>query len=222
MDNNKKENTNTHACVLYAHRDPSIKHDYEAVHIAGSPLYIRTEITPLADLCDSVAAARPRAGETVLNAVWYTPSDASTPVNVTELAGVLYEGYCKDVGGAAFNGDDLPTWAEFYGDASKDKQSSAWVGVAVTAFNQLSPLSEQAPKVSGDTAEVRVYDRILQETRVVAGNLNKLNTFMASEAFPDIDREAKDLLYEQQRAMSTYVQILGKRLEIMGRKFSHS
>ncbi len=63
--------------------------------------------------------------------------------------------------------------------------------------------------------------RLLAETQETAARLNKLNVFMASEAFPKLPREDKDLLYSQQRAMSKYVQILGKRLERAGQQFSH-
>lgn len=44
---------------------------------------------------------------------------------------------------------------------------------------------------------------------------------MASDAFAKLPREDKDLLYSQQRVMSKYVQILGKRLERAGRQFEH-
>lgn len=64
--------------------------------------------------------------------------------------------------------------------------------------------------------------RLLTEAQETASRLNKLNTFMASDAFPALAREDKDLLYSQQRVMSKYVQILGKRLERAGRKFEHS
>ena len=64
--------------------------------------------------------------------------------------------------------------------------------------------------------------RLLEETRETAGRLNKLNTFMAGDVFPTLARADKDLLYEQQRVMSQYVQILGKRLERAGQQFSHS
>lgn len=63
---------------------------------------------------------------------------------------------------------------------------------------------------------------LLEETRQTAERLNKLNSFMASDDFPKLPREDKDLLYEQQRAMSRYVQILGIRLERAGQQFSHS
>jgi len=57
------------------------------------------------------------------------------------------------------------------------------------------------------------YYRVLN---LIAGKLNKLNLFMVTENFVALDRENKDLLYEQQRTMSKYVQILGKRLELLG------
>jgi len=64
--------------------------------------------------------------------------------------------------------------------------------------------------------------RLLEETRETAARLNKLNTFMATDAFPKLQREDKDLLYRQQRVMSKYVQILGKRLERAGQQFTHA
>jgi hypothetical protein len=63
--------------------------------------------------------------------------------------------------------------------------------------------------------------RLLVETQETAARLNKLNTFMASDNFPKLPREDKDLLYSQQRVMSKYVQILGKRLERAGQQFHH-
>jgi hypothetical protein len=64
--------------------------------------------------------------------------------------------------------------------------------------------------------------RLLTETQETAGRLNKLNAFMADPAFPKLPREDKDLLYSQQRVMSEYVQILGKRLERAGTQFAHA
>jgi hypothetical protein len=64
--------------------------------------------------------------------------------------------------------------------------------------------------------------RLFTETQEVAERLNKLNTFMASDVFPKLPREDKDLLYSQQRVMSKYVQILGKRLERAGQQFKHA
>jgi hypothetical protein len=64
--------------------------------------------------------------------------------------------------------------------------------------------------------------RLLAETQETAARLNKLNAFMGSDAFPALPREDKDLLYEQQRVMSRYVQILGKRLERAGQTFQHA
>ena len=51
-----------------------------------------------------------------------------------ELAGILYEEYCKAVGGKAFNGDPLPNWVTFRNDPNKQKQSDAWIAVAEVAI----------------------------------------------------------------------------------------
>jgi len=58
--------------------------------------------------------------------------------------------------------------------------------------------------------------RLLAETRETAERLNKLNSFMATDAFLKLPREDKDLLYSQQRVMSEYVQILGARIRLSG------
>ena len=64
--------------------------------------------------------------------------------------------------------------------------------------------------------------RLLTETQETATRLNALNAFMANPVFPNLPREDKDLLYSQQRVMSKYVQILGKRLERAGQQFEHA
>lgn len=77
-----------------------------------------------------------------------------------------------------------------------------------------------------DQAETEKADayqtRLLAETQETATRLNKLNAFMATDAFPKLPRADKDLLYSQQRVMSEYVQILGKRLEMAGQEFNHA
>ena len=67
-----------------------------------------------------------------------------------------------------------------------------------------------------------VKSRLITEAREEAVKLNKLNQFMAGDVFPTLDRVDKDLLYSQQRVMSKLLQILGKRIERAGEKFTHS
>lgn len=55
--------------------------------------------------------------------------------DMEKIAGALYDVYCREVGGLAFNGDPLPSWDEFRADQNKAKQSNAWVEVAREAFN---------------------------------------------------------------------------------------
>lgn len=50
-----------------------------------------------------------------------------------ETAAALYEEYCRQVGGKAFNGDPLPDWATFAADPAKQKQVGAWRAVAELA-----------------------------------------------------------------------------------------
>ena len=64
------------------------------------------------------------------------------------------------------------------------------------------------------------YDRLLIEAQELATKTNALNDFMRTQAFVDLDRQNKDLLYIQSRLMNEYLQILGQRLEILGDKFS--
>jgi hypothetical protein len=66
-----------------------------------------------------------------------------------------------------------------------------------------------------------IVDRLLIQTQDLAEKINKLNAFMATTDFVALCRIDKDLLYEQQRAMSVYVQILGKRLGRADTSFKH-
>ena len=63
------------------------------------------------------------------------------------------------------------------------------------------------------------YDRLLIEAQELATKTNALNDFMRTQAFVDLDRQNKDLLYTQSRLMNEYLQVLGQRLEILGDKF---
>ncbi len=64
------------------------------------------------------------------------PTTKQTKVmpDMEKIAGALYEEYCRQVGGKAFNGDPLPDWKTFRADPAKQKQSDAWVAVARSAF----------------------------------------------------------------------------------------
>jgi len=57
--------------------------------------------------------------------------------NFEKIAGELYDEYCAQVGGKAFNGDPLPKWEDFRADQNKRKQSDAWIAVARRAFDVL-------------------------------------------------------------------------------------
>jgi hypothetical protein len=56
--------------------------------------------------------------------------------------------------------------------------------------------------------------RLVEETLKLGEKVNKLHAFMASTMFYFLPRADKDLLYEQEKAMMTYLQILGKRCEL--------
>jgi hypothetical protein len=68
--------------------------------------------------------------------------------------------------------------------------------------------------------ESTFYDRLLIEAQELVTKADALNDFMRTQDFVDLDRENKDLLYRQSRLMNEYIQILGQRLEILGKKFS--
>lgn len=62
--------------------------------------------------------------------------------------------------------------------------------------------------------------RLKEEAQELAIKTNALNDFMRTQAFVDLDRENKDLLYKQSRLMNEYLQVLGQRLELLGDKFA--
>jgi len=53
-----------------------------------------------------------------------------------ELAGKMYDAYCVEVGGKAFNGDPLPLWSEFGSDPNKQKQADGWRVAAQVALGE--------------------------------------------------------------------------------------
>lgn len=62
-------------------------------------------------------------------------------------------------------------------------------------------------------------DRLSKEINNLINKINKLGDFIRTNAFYNLDRINKDLLYEQYHAMLTYLQVLGKRAEINNIKF---
>ena len=51
----------------------------------------------------------------------------------TKMAMAMYDKYCEEVGGKAFNGDLLPKAVTFFADHTKQKQVQAWIQAAKTA-----------------------------------------------------------------------------------------
>jgi hypothetical protein len=64
------------------------------------------------------------------------------------------------------------------------------------------------------------YDRLLIETQELVTKTNTLNNFMRTTKFVNLDREDKKLLYLQSRLMNEYVQVLDKRLELLGKNLN--
>lgn len=54
-------------------------------------------------------------------------------ITIEDLAELLYERYCEEVGGRAYDGMPLPNWKQFRSDPNKRVQSEAWVRVASMA-----------------------------------------------------------------------------------------
>jgi hypothetical protein len=65
-------------------------------------------------------------------------SNQNDKMTTEQLAGNLYQTYCVNVGGKAFNGDQLPDWETFRADTTKRVQSDAWVKVAEAAQTMLA------------------------------------------------------------------------------------
>lgn len=82
------------------------------------------------DELEEILKGKAVAGVTV--AEFRAQAEAEERKMYEDRAGHFYETYCKAVGGVAFNGDPLPSWAEFRADTEKLKQSNAWLAVAMS------------------------------------------------------------------------------------------
>lgn len=57
--------------------------------------------------------------------------------------------------------------------------------------------------------------RLIDETVELKDKINKLQDYMRTKKFYELDRPHKDLLYLQLQHMINYLQTLGKRLELL-------
>ena len=74
-----------------------------------------------------------------------TKATADSPLPSSDLLGrVAYDAYTNAVGGKAWNGDTLPTWAEMSADSKKEKLVTAWkaAGRAVAHYTSLMAINE--------------------------------------------------------------------------------
>lgn len=53
---------------------------------------------------------------------------------IEKLAMAMYEEYCAEVGGTAYDGSPLPTAKEFFSADTKAKQARAWMAAASKAL----------------------------------------------------------------------------------------
>ena len=56
--------------------------------------------------------------------------------------------------------------------------------------------------------------RLITETEELFKKTNKLQDFTRTKEFFKLDRVRKDLLYAQLKHMTSYLQVLGKRIEV--------
>lgn len=75
--------------------------------------------------------------------------------------------------------------------------------------------------LSKDEDGLTWQDRLVEETIELSNKLNNLHDYQKTSKFYSLDRANKDLLYEQSREMSHYLQILGQRLELLGVVVEH-
>ncbi len=87
------------------------------------------------------------------------------------------------------------------------------MGVKNTSAGTNDPL---ITKIEQETA---FLDRLNVEHKELVEKKVKLQNFFVTKKFLDLPREEKDLLYEQERVMSKYIQILDKRIELACSKY---
>ena len=122
-----------------------------------------------------------------------------------ELAKQLYESYCKDVGGKAYNGDDLPNWKDFSKHPDKQVQVNAWHKVADNAILLLN------------TEPKNYIDRLILELEDLQAKTDKLTKFLDSGKADELFPKQKNLLVEQHDIMIDYIEILEERIKVENR-----
>ena len=63
---------------------------------------------------------------------------------------------------------------------------------------------------------IEQIQNIKKECKDLIEKSDKLHSFFSTGEFYQLDRENKDLLYNQFRLMNEYIQVLGKRMELLG------
>jgi hypothetical protein len=110
-------------------------------------------------------------------------------MNSLQAAQILYDNYCTEVGGKAFNGEPLPDWQTFYNDPSKSKQAHAWERAANALLN--------AQQIEGAPAQFHIM-AVLEDASMLC---NKIEELPASEkqtslsiAAAELRRQISDLI----------------------------
>lgn len=89
-----------------------------------------------------------------------------------KVAMKMYDTYCTEVGGKAFNGDELPQSAEFFADESKLKQSLAWIKAARTTIDMTG---DEKLRKEVDFDIDLVVEQLTIRSRVIISNLHLLD-----------------------------------------------
>lgn len=58
-----------------------------------------------------------------------------------------------------------------------------------------------------------LYKRVLKECVELCKKHNKLNIFIKSKNFTELDKDHRNLVYKQRKSMNEYINILTQRLE---------
>jgi hypothetical protein len=82
-----------------------------------------------------------------------------------ELGRIAWDSYCKAVGGKAFNGDVLPTWAEMKVDTKKAHLVKAWIAAGTAVQERVlkdSKLETKPAPVSSAKAAVTPFPEAIK------------------------------------------------------------
>ncbi len=98
---------------------------------------------------------------------------------------------------------------------NKGDDSDRWIISKKVFEGTYEEVKETPSEKQGNT----FLDRLQNECRELVIKKVALQNFFGNPTFPNLAREDKALLYEQDRLMSRYIEILGLRIELAGSKY---